>query len=104
MNDSSVTAAFLSGIEAGRFQGYEDGRQAGYRDGWRTGYDTGHRRGWDHHEDIDRIAFDNWMSEHGGTLGQPSYAARRAAAEARERAAMKPLKTPAECLASWSTP
>ena len=104
MNDTAAVAAYLNGVEAGRFQGYADGRADGYRDGYIAGRLDGHRAGWDHHEDVDRIAFQNYLSEFGGQLGQPSYAELQRIRNDPATHPMKPLKTPAECLATWETP
>jgi hypothetical protein len=103
MNDTSVAAAFLRGVEAGRAEGYAEGHADGYHEGYDAGHLNGSRAGWDAHEEVDRIAFANYLSEFGGQLGQPSYAELRRRRDESARRNTKPLKTPAECLATWET-
>lgn len=90
-----TTAAFLSGLDAGRYQGYQDGRDAGYRDGWADGQLDGGLRAWRAAEADERARFARTPPT------GPSYAE---LTRIRNATPSKPLKTPAECLATWRTP
>lgn len=96
MNDSRLAAAYLNGLEAGRFQGYQDGRNAGYRDGYEVGHADGALAGWRAAEADERRRFALRPPPAG-----PSYNELRSRRTNYPPA--KPVKTPAECLATWET-
>jgi hypothetical protein len=93
MNDT--VAAWLSGLEAGRFQGYQDGRDAGYRDGYAAGMLEGGIIAWRAAEADERRRF-----ALAPTAGESFAELQRRRAQ---HGPAKPVKTPAECLATWST-
>lgn len=95
MNDSSVAAAYLSGVEAGRFQGHEAGRDSGYRDGYQDGLLEGGILAWRAAEADERARF---------ATTPPAGTSYAELTRIRNATPSKPLKTPAECLATWSTP
>lgn len=94
MNDT-VAAAWLSGLEAGRFQGFEDGRQAGYRDGYAAGMLEGGILAWRAAEADERRRF---------AIVTPPRESFAELERRRQYGPAKPVPTPAECLATWSTP
>lgn len=103
MNDTSVAAAFLSGLEAGRFQGYQDGRNHGFRDGYDEGHLAGMRKGWAACDAHAAARYDELRAIYGHPTPGESFTERRRRQRERELKLAKPLKTPAECLATWET-
>lgn len=98
MHDTSAGAAYLSGLDAGRYQGYQDGRDAGYRDGYADGQLDGGIRAWRAAEADERRRFATV------TPTGPAYAELERIRNDPATHPSKPLKTPAECLATWSRP
>lgn len=91
----------LRGFDAGRLQGWLEGRLAGYGLGYGEGVAAGRVEGWVALEEVDRVAFENYLSEFGGVLGQASYAELVRVRAAMGDAAVRPVRSPAECLESW---
>jgi hypothetical protein len=89
----NAPAPHLEGFDAGRLQGWLEGRQAGYRLGYDEGRTAGIREGWLAAGEDERQRFAIVP-----TVGTSHAELQRIRAE---HGPVKPLKTPAECLATW---
>ncbi|WP_454853259.1 hypothetical protein [Promicromonospora soli] len=93
-----LASSFVNGLDAGRFQGYQDGREGGYRDGYAAGHADGALAAWRAAEADERRRF---AIAPGRDIG-PSFAELQK--RRNDYGPAKPLKTPAECLATWGQP